>query len=92
MPGEEAYAGSTIGDALRAIADHHYAIANRHISAAEHDVLLRAADLLEPPGSKRSDRLHRIASMRRRGLKPETIASRLECSLATVRRSLRSIV
>ena len=46
MPGQSAYAGLDLAEAVAALADHHYEHRTRHISAAEHEILLRAAEAL----------------------------------------------
>ena len=47
MPGEEEYAGMTLAEAIRHLAEVHAAPETRHISQAERDLLLKAAAALE---------------------------------------------
>lgn len=47
MPNRVAYDGLTLADAVRELAERHYEQRTRHISADEHQLLLRAADLLD---------------------------------------------
>jgi hypothetical protein len=47
MPGPEYYQGMSLVEALRALAEHHWAVENRHISEYEFELLQEAADHLE---------------------------------------------
>ncbi len=46
MPNSTYYSGMTLADAVRKLAEHHYDRESRHISAAEHALLVRAAEAL----------------------------------------------
>ena len=47
MPGMDYYAGLDLPEAIRRLADHHFAEENRHISGYEYDLLEMAADELD---------------------------------------------
>ncbi|MGH9043060.1 MAG: hypothetical protein ACRDZ3_22840 [Acidimicrobiia bacterium] len=47
MPKGDYYHGLRLAAALRKLAEHHYAIKNRHISEDEYRLLIRAAEELD---------------------------------------------
>lgn len=47
MPGPELCQGKALHEAIRALAEHHVAEENRHISGFEYDLLMRAAAEIE---------------------------------------------
>jgi len=53
MPGQEYYEGLIPSEALRKLAEHHSAPRTRHLSFYEYQLLLRAADELDRPLSRR---------------------------------------
>jgi len=53
MPRRDEYDHLPIADALRKMADHHHAVARRHITGDERDLLYEAAYLLEQVASVR---------------------------------------
>jgi hypothetical protein len=53
MPRGDHYAGLSLPDAVRALADHHHDPQHRHISRDEYDLLMRAAAAVD---SRSTDR------------------------------------
>lgn len=47
MPNRDAYAGLTLADAIRLMAERHHEQHTRHISTDEFQLLVRAAAVLE---------------------------------------------
>ena len=47
MPDRKTYAGLSLADALRYVAEHHHDQRTRHITEDEYELLLRAADVNE---------------------------------------------
>jgi hypothetical protein len=47
MPRRAEYEGLTLAEAVRKIAEHHFASRTRHLSQDEHELLIRAADVIE---------------------------------------------
>lgn len=47
MPRRAEYEGLTLAEAIRKVADHHFASRTRHLSQDEYELLVRAADVLE---------------------------------------------
>ena len=54
MPTRKHYAGLALCDAVRKLAEHHGAKRTRHISEAEVELLLRAADVIEAAAPNRN--------------------------------------
>ncbi len=46
MPGTDHYASLTLAEAVKELADVHFDPRTRHISQAEHEILVRAAEEL----------------------------------------------
>jgi predicted GIY-YIG superfamily endonuclease len=52
MPKQTFYAGLSVPEALRRMAEHHYHVDTRHISEYEYELLVQVAEALKSLNSK----------------------------------------